>query len=221
MTRPLRLLLLGAAASAVALGAGAAALAAHQGGRGEGAPSARPVAAACDNSAGYSCAQILVPRHGYGISARIAQPDAFDIVNGHIAAWVGVGGKGQGPHGSTEWIQVGYAGFPSITGSDIYYEVELPGRYPTYHQVSTGVAIGTYTKVTVLEMHKRPNLWRVWVNHKPVSAPIRLPGSRGGLRPTVESECWDGGTGSMCNDPYSFRDISIARAPGGDWKRVA
>jgi hypothetical protein len=220
MTRPLRPLLLGAAVAAVALGGGEAARAAHQGGRGEGAP---PAAAACNDSAGYSCAQIGVPRHGYGISARIAQSDAFDVVNGHTAAWVGVGGKGQGPHGSNEWLQVGYVGLPSITGDtgDIYYEVALPDRFPAYHEVSTGVAIGTYTRVTVLEMHKRPNLWRVWVNHRPVSPPIKLPGSHDGLKATAETECWDGGTGSPCNHySYSFRHVSIARAPGGDWKRV-
>jgi hypothetical protein len=219
MTKPLRLVLLGAAVAAVALGAVAEARAAHQGGRGEGAP---PAAAACDTSAGYSCVQIGVPRHGYGISARIAQLDASDVVNGHTAAWIGVGGKGQGPHGSNEWLQVGYAGFPGISGSDIYYEVALPGRFPTYHQVSAGVVVGTYAKVTVLEMHKRPNLWRVWVNHRPVSPPIKLLGSHHGLKATAETECWDGGTGNPCNnDAYSFRDISIARAPGGDWKRVA
>ena len=158
------------------------------------------------------------PSNAHGISARIAQLNAFDILNGHIAGWVGVGGTG----GSNEWLRVGSAAFPGITGSDIYYEVALPGTYPTYHEVSTGLAVGTYTKVTVLEMHNRPNSWRVWVNHKPVSAPIRLPESHDGLMSIATSESWDGGTGAMCNDfSYSFRDLSIARAPGGDWQQLA
>ena len=202
MTKPLRLLFLTAAVAAVALGGAARAL-------------------ACGDSEGYSYVGIGTPSNAYGISARIAQVSAFDILNGHVAGWVGVGGPGQGPHGSNEWLRVGYAAFPGITGSDVYYEVARPGQYPSYHQVSTGVAVGTYTKVTVLEMHNRPNLWRVWVNHKPVSPPIRLPESHDGLMPTVTSENWDGGTGAMCNDfLYSFRHVSIAHAPGGDWQQL-
>jgi hypothetical protein len=202
MTKPLRLLLLPAAVAFAALGGAAHALA---GG----------------SSETYSYAGMRASSNAYGISARIAQLDASDLLTGHVTGWVGVGGRGQGPHGSNEWLRVGSVAFPGVTGSDIYYEVALPGSYPAYHEVSTGVAVGTYTKVTVLAMHDRPNWWRVWVNHKPVSAPIRLPGSRDGLLPTVRSECWDAGTGGICNDfPSSFRDVSIARAPGGNWEQL-
>src|SRR4051794_34342551 len=184
MTKPPRLLFLTAAVACVALGG-----AAHALGGGK--------------SNGYSYATIGASNNAYGISARIAQLNAPHILNGHVAAWVRVGGSGQGPHGSNEWLQVGPAAIPGITGSDIYYEVALPGTYPTYHQVATGVTAGTYTKVTVLEMHNRPNSWRVWVNHKPVSPPIRLPESHDGLMATAKSECWDGGADGQCNDfPY-------------------
>jgi hypothetical protein len=202
MTKRLRLLFLTAAVVAVALGGAAGAL-------------------ARSNSEGYSYAGIRAPSNAYGISAQIAQISALGILSGHSAGWVGVGGPGQGPHGSNEWLRVGYAAFPGTTGSDVYYEVALPGTYPSYHQVSTDLAVGTYTKVTVLEMRNRPNLWRVWVNHKPVSAPIRLPKSHDGLMPTVTYENWDGGTGGMRNGSfYSFRHVSIARAPGGDWQQL-
>ena len=161
-----------------------------------------------------------VPRHGYGISARIAQLNPLDVLDGHTAGLVGVGGPGQGPRGSNEWLQVGYADFPSITGNDLYYEVARPGSFPTYHEVLTGVPVGTYTKVTVVEMYGRSNWWRVWVNHRPVSSPIFLPESRG-LRLVARSESWDGGTGGVCNDfAYRFRDLAIARAPGGDWEQI-
>ena len=139
MTKTLRLLLLTTAVATVALGGAARAF-------------------ACGNSGGYSYAGIGAPTRAYGISALITPLDAFDVLNGHVAGWVGVGGPGQGPNGSNEWIQVGYAGFPSITGSDIYYEVAQPGRYPTYHQVAAGLRSGRSTKVTVLEMHSRPEL---------------------------------------------------------------
>jgi len=82
------------------------------------------------------------------------------------------------------------------------------------------VTVDRYTKVTVLEMYGRPNYWRVRVNHRPVSRPIFLPESRG-LKLIARSESWDGGTDGACNDfSYRFRDLAIARAPGGDWEPI-
>jgi len=203
MTKSLRLFLfLTAAVAAVALGGAARAV-------------------ACGNSNGYSYAGIGAPTHAYGVSALITPLNAFDVLNGHVAGWVGVGGPGEGPNGSNEWIQVGYAGFPSITGSDIYYEVAAPGRFPTYHQVSAGLGIGTLTKVTVLEMYGRKNWWRVWVNHHPVSPPIHLPGSHDAWTPIATAESWDGGTGGTCNTfLYRFRRVTVAQTPGGGWHQL-
>jgi hypothetical protein len=202
MTKTLRLLLASATLATVALGGAAR-------------------ASACGNSAGYSYAGLGAPSNAYGISALISPLNAFDVLNGHVAGWVGVGGPGEGPNGSNEWLQVGYAGFPSITGSDIYYEVAQPGRQPTYHQVSAGLDVGTVTKMTVLEMHGRVDWWRVWVNHKPVSAPIHLPGSHDRWMPIATAESWDGNTGGTCNTfLYRFRRVSIAHAPGGGWHQL-
>jgi hypothetical protein len=203
MPKTLRLLLATTALSIVALGVSVA------------------TAFACGNNNGYSYAGVGAPMRAYGISALIAPLDAFDIINGHVAGWVGVGGPGEGPNGTNEWIQVGYAGFPSLTGSDIYYEVAQPGRYPTYHQVSAGLRVGTLSKVTVLEIHNRANWWRVWVNHKPVSPAIHLPASHGRWTPIATAESWDGGTGGTCNTfLYRFRHVSIAHAPGGGWHQL-
>jgi hypothetical protein len=67
-------------------------------------------------------------------------------------------------------------------------------------------------------MHNRPDFWRVWLNHKPVSPPIRLPGSDMAWSPIATAESWDGGTGGTCNTfLYRFRQVSIARASGGGW----
>jgi hypothetical protein len=199
MTRTLRLLLATAAVATVALGGAARAL-------------------ACGNSTGYSYAGIGAPTHAFGISATITPLNAFDILTGHVAGWVGVGGPGEGPNGTNEWLQVGYAGFPGVDGSDIYYEVALPGRYPTYHQVSAGLLVGAASRVTVLEMRHRPGYWRVWLNRRPVSPPIRLPGSHGRWSPIATAESWDGGTGGVCNTfLYRFRHVMVARAAGGGW----
>jgi hypothetical protein len=196
----LRLLLLTAAVATVALGGGAA------------------TANACGNSSGYSYAGLASSRNAYGISALISPLDAFDILNGHVAGWVGVGGPGEGPGGSNEWLQIGLSGFPGIDGSDIYYEVAQPGRYPTYHQVAANLPVGAVAKVTVLEMRNRPDWWRVWLNHRAVSPAIHLPQSHNRWSPIATAESWDGGTGGTCNTfLYRFRKVSIAHEAGGGW----
>lgn len=173
---------------------------------------------ACGNSSGYSYAGLAAPTHAYGISALITPLDAFDVFNGHVAGWVGVGGPGEGPNGTDEWLQIGLSGFPGITGSDLYYEVTLPGRFPTYHQVDANLPVGKPVKVTVLEMHNRPDWWRVWLNHKPASPPIRLPESHARWSPIATAESWDGGTGGACNAfLYRFRQVSVAHIAGGGW----
>ena len=203
MTKILRLLLLTAAVATVALSGGAAR------------------ALACGNSTGYSYAGLASPSNAFGISATISPLDAFDVFNGHVAGWVGVGGPGLGPGGTNEWLQIGLSGFPGIDGSDIYYEVAQPGRYPTYHQVAANLPVGTVAKVTVLEMHTQPNHWRVWLNHKPVSPAIYLPESHNRWSPIATAESWDGGNGGMCNTfLYRFRKVSIAHKAGGGWHRL-
>ncbi len=199
MLKTLRLLLVTGAVAAVTLAGAARAL-------------------ACGNSSGYSYAGLAAPTSAHGISAMITPLSAFDVFNGHVAGWVGVGGPGEGPGGTNEWLQIGLSGYPSIFGSDIYYEVAMPGRYPTYHQVAANLPFGTVAKVTVLEMRNRPNWWRVWLNHKAVSPPIRLPDSHNRWIPIATAESWDGGTGGTCNTfLYRFRRVSIAQRAGGGW----
>jgi hypothetical protein len=202
MTKTLRLLSVTAAVAAVALGGAARAL-------------------ACGNSTGYSYAGLGAPTHAYGISATISPLGAFDILNGHVAGWVGVGGPGEGPGGSNEWLQIGYSGFPGITGSDIYYEVSQPGGSPTYHPVAAALPVGTVSRVAVLEMRNRPDWWRVWLNHKPVSAPIHLTDSHDRWSPIATAESWDGGTGGTCNTfLYRFGHVAIANSAGGNWHQL-
>jgi hypothetical protein len=197
MTKTLRLLLL-LAVAAVSLGGAATALACGQG--------------------GYSYAGLGAPNRAFGVSATVTGLSTFSVLNGHVAGWVGVGGPGEGPGGSNEWLQIGLSGFPGITGSDVYYEVALPHRFPVYHQVSTAVPAGQSVKVTVLEMHNRPNYWRVWLNHKAVSPPIYLPESHDRWTPIATAESWDGGTGGTCNTfLYRFRQVAVANSMGGGW----
>jgi hypothetical protein len=174
-------------------------------------------ASACGSN-GYSYAGRVASERAYGISATVTSVQDFDVLHGHVAGWVGVGGPGEGPGGANEWLQVGLSGFPGVGGSDVYYEVALPGRYPVYHQVASSVPASKAVKVTVLEMHDRPGWWRVSLNGKAVSPPIRLPQSSDRWAPMAMAESWDGGTGGACNTfLYHFRSLKVAHAAGGGW----
>ena len=67
-------------------------------------------------------------------------------------------------------------------------------------------------------MADRKSWWRVWVDRKPVSPPIHLPGSHGAWYPQAVAENWNGGTGACNAYEYSFTDITLAHANGGNWK---
>jgi hypothetical protein len=201
MTRTLRLFVLTTALAAAALGVAER-------------------ASACGGGGGYSYAGVGASTTGSGISALITPLGPFTILNGHVAGWVGVGGPGEGPGGTDEWLQIGVSGFPGLF-SDVYYEVALPHRNPVYHQVLASPPVGKPVKVTVLEVRNRPNWWRVWLNGRAVSKPIRLPSSHERWTPIATAESWDGGTGGTCNEfLYSFHRVSVTSRPGGRWRQL-
>ena len=178
-------------------------------------------ALAC-GTGGYSYAGIASSSHAYGIGATVTPLAGFNVLSGHVAGWVGVGGPRLGPNGADEWLQVGFSGFPDLAGNDLYYELALPGKSPTYHQLANNLPMGKPARIAVLEMHKRPNVWRIWVNGTAASRPIYLPGSHGRWSPIATAESWDGGTAGSCNGfLYRFHRVSIARVPGGGWQQLA
>jgi len=176
-----------------------------------------PAAMAC-NGGPYVYAGLAGNTRVAGVGAAVvAASQGFSVRSGHVAGWVGVGGPGQGPGGSDEWIQVGFSAFPTWNGNDLYYEVARPGGAPTYSLIRSGISAGTRVRVSVLEMRARRDWWRVWVNGSPASKPIHLPASHGSWRPVVTAESWDAGT-SECNDfAYRFGSIRVALQPGGMW----
>jgi hypothetical protein len=172
---------------------------------------------ACGNG-GYSYAGLSAPARAFGIGATVTPLASFAVASGHIAGWVGVGGPNQGPGGADEWLQVGFNTIGGIGGPNLYFEVTRAGGQPTYHQIAANLPSGRSARVAVLEMHARPNWWRVWVNGAAASDPIQLPGSHGRWAPIATAEAWDGG-GGQCNQfLYRFHRISLAHAPGGGWK---
>jgi hypothetical protein len=168
--------------------------------------------------AGYSYAGFQSANRGHGVRATLVALAKPEVRSGHVAAWVGVGGAGLGPNGSDQWLQVGLSAFPG-TGSNLYYEVTTGGASARYHAIDAQVAPGQRNRVAVLELAKRPDWWRVWLNGKPASSPIHLPGSSGRFQPIATAETWDGGT-RVCNlFSYRFDGLGVAAARGGNWQR--
>jgi hypothetical protein len=181
------------------------------------APEAPAASMACHNS--YSYAGMATPSRAHGIGAAVTALSAPRVLQGHVGAWVGVGGPGLGPEGEDEWIQVGLSAFPG-TDSRLYYEVKQPGIDAKYFEIRTQVAPGERHRVAVLEVYNQPNVWRVWVDGVAASVPYYLPASHNRWQPQAMAESWNDGQ-SICNGfNYDFSRVSIAAAPGGGWHRV-
>jgi hypothetical protein len=182
------------------------------------APAGAGAAASCGDRA-YTYAGYAASGRAHGASAVLTPLAVPAVANGHVAAWVGVGGPGQGPKGADEWLQVGISAFSDH--SALYYELAEPGAAPRYVEVLPSVAPGESHRVTVLEMHRRPNWWRVFVDHRAVTHPIRLPASHGRWHPIATAESWNGGTPSCNSFAYRFGRVRSASAGGGGWKRFS
>jgi hypothetical protein len=183
------------------------------------AASARAGAIACA-PIGYSYAGLLSIRPAHGVTARITALSQPNVRDGHVAAWVGVGGVGAGPDTTDEWLQVGVSAFPD-RGVSLYYELALPGEQPAYTALGSNVQPGSGHNVAVLEMANRSDYWRVWVDGSPKTQPIHLPASHGRLAPVATAESWDGGA-EVCNG-YGFRfdSVKVAARAGGNWTPLA
>jgi hypothetical protein len=184
------------------------------------ATAAAPAAQAGCGTNGYAYAGLQSLHRGHGIRATLTARRAPNVRSGHVGAWVGVGGVGLGPNGADEWLQVGLSAFAEGP-SRLYFEVTRPGASPRYAELASAVEPGRAVDVAVLEMSARPEWWRVWVDGKPATEPIHLPGSSGRWRPMAVAESWDGGRG-VCNGfDYAFERVRVARARGGSWKPFA
>ena len=137
---------------------------------------------------------------------------------GHVAGWVGVAGGG--PGGTGGWLQVGLATLGGEVGrtSELYYEVAAPGARPYSVEIGQEIEPGSARRVAVLEMAGRRTWWRVWVDNRPVSPPLHLPGSGNGWYPQALGENADGGVGACNTYAYRFADLTLARASGGSWR---
>ena len=183
-------------------------------------PSAATGAAGCGAGAhgsrdyGYAGHQATATAHG--VRAVITPLVAPSVRNGHVAGWVGVGGPGAGPNGEDQWLQAGIASLPG-TGSLLYAEVTRAGAEPVFHSLRSEVRPGEPHRIAVIEIAARPHWWRIWVDGKPATKPIELPGSSKRWKPIATAESWNGGT-AVCNGfAFRFEQVGVAGSPGGSW----
>jgi hypothetical protein len=179
------------------------------------APTSGRAARTCAASS-YSYAGVVALKARYGIGATITALDAPTVRGGHVAAWVGVGGEGQGPNGSTEWLQAGISAEPN-KGDALYYELALPGHAPKYVMLKGHLRAGASYRVAVIESRAHPSSWYVAVNGTRLTKAFKLPGSRDAWRPIATSESWDGDVGA-CNDyRFGFANVTVASQLGRHW----
>lgn len=81
------------------------------------------------------------------------------------------------------------------------------------------VSRGESRRLAVLEIGGHANWWRVWVNGRPASQPIHLPGSTRRWRPIATAEAWDAGSGVCNRFAFRFERVEVAAGRGGSWTR--
>jgi hypothetical protein len=181
-----------------------------------GSVQAAGVSRACGESP-YSYAGIIGWHATRGIMATVEVTTGPQIVHGHVAAWVGVGGVGSGPGGTNEWLQVGLAATESAT-TRIYYELAEPHAIPRFVTLHGEVAVGQHHRVGVIEVIRRPNWWRIWLDGAPVTQPIHLRSSHNHWAPVATSESWNGGVPSCNAFCYRFMNVRSASAGHETWR---
>jgi hypothetical protein len=165
---------------------------------------------------GYTYAGHQASRKGHGVRATISAVRAPEVAAGHVAGWVGVGGPGQGPDGTDMWLQVGLASMPGF-GTVLYAEVTRPGKSPAFRLLEDGIQVGDSRRVAVLEMSRRPEWWRIWVNGVAATEPIHLPGSSERWAPIATAESWNGGQVACNQFAFRFERVSVSHGRGGSW----
>jgi hypothetical protein len=186
-----------------------------------GQTSASASSAGCGSGAhgsdGYAYAGFQSVRAGSGVRATITPLRPASVSAGHAAAWIGVGGPGQGPNGETMWLQTGVASLPQ-TPPMLYAEITRPGREPVFLPLVESVQVGERHRLAVLEMNRRPSVWRIWLDGRPVTEPIVLPGSHKRWQPIVTAESWNGGAATCNGFGFRFERVGIAGSLGGSWR---
>jgi hypothetical protein len=176
--------------------------------------------AGANGSQGYAYAGHQATTVSHGIRATITPTAQANVIAGHVAGWIGVGGPGQGSNGETAWLQVGVTSIPD-TPTMVYAEITRAGQEPVFVPLVRGVQVGESHRVAVLEMSHRPNWWRVWLDGKAATDPVLLENSTNRWKPIATAESWNGGQ-AVCNRfAFRFDGVGVAAAAGGSWHPFA
>jgi hypothetical protein len=168
-------------------------------------------------STGYAYAGFESARVGSGVRATIAALREPSVSAVHAAGWIGLGGKAAGPNGETMWLQTGFAALPR-TPLMVYAEITRAGRDPVFLPLREDVKLGEKHQLAILEMNRRPGVWRVWLDGRPVTDPIVLPGSHKRWQPMATGESWNGGVQTCNGFRFRFERVGVAGALGGSWR---
>jgi len=179
------------------------------------APSGAP-ATSCTSSP-YAYAGLASNVSAQGIKATVTTLAAAQVPDGHVAGWIGVGGTNAGPNKQAEWLQTGVNTMAG-GGTELYVETTRLGSSPTYKTLLSHVVQGTPYRLAVIELSGRPDVWQVWLNGKPVTDPVSLPGSSR-FAPMAMSESWNGGTQTCNGFVYRFDNVRITTNPGS-WRAL-
>jgi hypothetical protein len=208
--------MVGRAAIITGLAAGVAVLAAFLSSAGA-TGSALTCGSGTHGSPGYAYAGLQSAGVGSGVRATITALRQPAVAAGHAAGWIGVGGPGAGPNGETMWLQIGVAALPR-TPLMIYAEITRPGRDPVFLPLREDVSVGESHRLAVLEMSRRPGVWRVWLDGRPATDPIVLPGSHKRWQPLATAESWNGGVATCNGFRFRFERVGVAQSLGGSWR---
>ena len=118
------------------------------------------------------------------------------------------------------WLQTGIASLPN-TPPMVYAEITRAGRDPVFVPLLQNVQVGERHRLAVLEMSRRPGVWRVWVDGKPMTDPIVFPGSHRIWKPIATAESWNGGVATCNGFGFRFEHVGTARSLGGSWRTFA
>ena len=169
------------------------------------------------HAGGYSYAGHQAASRGHGVRASITATRPPNVHAGHVAGWIGVGGRGQGANGGDAWIQAGIASLRGL-GTVLYAEITMEADEPELVVVDDDVVLGRPYRVAVLEVAGRPGWWRVWVDGVPVTAKVPMQGTSGRWAPIVTAESWNAGT-SACNDfAFRFEHVAVSTEMRGAWR---
>ncbi|HEX5798940.1 MAG TPA: hypothetical protein VFY02_02450, partial [Gaiellaceae bacterium] len=156
------------------------------------AATADTTATCADAAYAYAGVRSSVRTHGIRtVLTPLVEPT---VASGHVAAWIGVGGRDAGPNGEPEWIQVGVNAVPG-RGLRLYYEWMRPGEPRAYGELGEALP-GTSYVLAVVETAR--DTWQVRVGGRAVLPPVQLPGSSRAWHPIATAEARNDGAAD-CN----------------------